>query len=96
MQSQFKTIVNKLNLNTISDNKRQEVKNEIAFKKQHPRSKFTYTEVLGSTNFMKIKDQVLGNLKRKPIAMPSRYVMRFYNKVRSDRVKTEVIDAIDF
>ena len=96
MHSQFSSIVSKLNLNKVSDNKLEEVKNEIAFKKLHPKSRFTYPEVVGSTNFIKVKDEVLGNLKRKPITIPSRYVMRFYNKVRNNRVKTEVIDIMDF
>lgn len=45
---------------------------------------------------MRVKDEVLGNLARKPISIPSRYVMRFYNKVRDGRVKTEVVDVMDF
>lgn len=56
MTGQFNSIVKKMNFNTMSDNKREEIKNEIAFKRLHPKSRYTYTQVITSTNFLKIKD----------------------------------------
>ena len=94
MTGQFNSIVRKLNINTVSDNKREEVKNELAFKKLHPKSKFTYTQVITSENFMKTKAKVFNQPTRKPLTIPSRKVMRFYNEIRPTRIRTEWMDVL--
>lgn len=82
-----------MDFHTISDNKREEIKNEIAFKKLHPKSKFTYNQVITAPDFLKTKARLFDTPNRKPLTKPSRHVMRFYNKVRNPRVFTETIDV---
>lgn len=94
MTGQFNSIVRKLNINTTSDNKREQVKNELAFKKLHPKSRFTYTQVITSEDFIKTKAEIFNLSKRKPMTIPSRRVMRFYNQVKPSRIKTESLEIL--
>jgi len=59
MTGQFNSIVYRMKMNSLSENKREQVKNELAFKKLHPKSKLTYTQVITNPNFIKAKDEVL-------------------------------------
>lgn len=55
MNEQFRTLVRKMDFLSIKDSKKEEVKNELAFKKLHPSSRITYTEVIGGKNFTAAK-----------------------------------------
>jgi hypothetical protein len=88
-------MVRKMNFTTISDSKHEEIKNEKAFRKLHPEIATDYHELLASQDFKKTREMIFGAALngRKNISVPSKYVLRTYNKTRRSytlRTETDV------
>ena len=78
-------------MSTVSNRAREEVNNELAWKKLHPKCKFKYREVVQDD---KKREEILGVLHpRRKLTEMSPYMRKYYNKVKHPKYY-KTIDVI--